>query len=119
MTPSPTTATAAHGRPVAAWAVARPPRQRETSTGCTVRRPGPRVEQQILDLVVQAVDALDHRRDDIAVSPLGDAPVENLQRGAQAGERIAHLVGDHRGELAQLRQRRLFTKLGFGAASVR
>ena len=87
--------------------------------GLQPRRLRPRVEQQIVDLVVEAVDALDHRGDDLAIARLGDAPVDHLERGAQAGQRIANLVRDDGGELAEMRQRRLLPQLRLGALALR
>ena len=82
--------------------------------GLHARRLRSGVEQQVIDLVVQSVDALDHHRDDITISCIGDPAVEHLQRRPQARQRIANFVRHDSRQLSEMRQRRLLTQLRFG-----
>ena len=84
------------------------------------RRLRAREEQDILDGLPQTVDALDHRRDDLAFPHPGrQARLENLQRPPQASQRVAHFVRHDGRELPELRQRLLFPQPRLGDLALR
>ncbi len=70
--------------------------------------------QDVGDLGVERVEPVDHHLDDLALLRAAGGPrPQHLERGAHAGERVADLVGHDRGNLAQVRQRRLRRELRF------
>ena len=71
-----------------------------------------REHQQILDQVVEAVDPGDDFLDDRGVAGFGRQPrADHLDGAAHRGERVLDLVRDHRGHLAEPRQRGGFAQL--------
>ena len=71
----------------------------------------PRELQQIVDDLVQRIDALDDFADDAVLrAAVGKPATENLHGAPDPGERVPHLVRDHRRHLAELGQGGLFAK---------
>ena len=72
-----------------------------------------RKEQQIFELVVEAIDPLDHRRDCAPIARFRDPAVDHLKRRPKARQRIPDFVSHDRSELTKLRQGCLFSQLRF------
>ena len=66
--------------------------------------------------LVERVEPREDVADDGAIAALaGHACADDLQRAADAGQRVFHLVRDHRRHLAEARERRLLAQQILGS----
>ena len=80
--------------------------QRPKGDGFAAERAGPREHQHVLHDAVQRIQTGDDLEQDGAIALVGrHARRDHLQRAADAGDRVLHLVRDDGSHLTELRER--------------